>query len=76
MNTNTIEDNNLSLNKQFPEHEKYTNWRCSGRECTRIAKNHLMIFYIKKTGYFCDKCTHDLLAAELAVRLPEVFSTD
>lgn len=81
MNTSTLGNNNLfgksiSSNKQSSECEKSIHRLCSGRKCARIAKNLLMISYIKKAGYFCDECAHDLLAAELAVRLPEVLSTD
>jgi hypothetical protein len=30
-----------------------------------------MILYVNKKGYFCDDCTHDLLAKELAAKIPE-----
>jgi hypothetical protein len=43
--------------------------QCSGKGCTKIAKNLLLISYINKKGYFCDVCTSDLLTMQLAVRV-------
>jgi|GEM_PF-1424964 hypothetical protein len=77
MNTKTFGDNNLFgksiLLKQFPGCKTSTRGLCSGKKCKRMAKNLLMISFIKKTGYFCDECTHDLLTAELAERVSEML---
>jgi hypothetical protein len=50
--------------------------RCSGRGCTQVAENLLSIVYIKKRGYFCDACTQDLIAMQLAVKIEEVIPND
>jgi hypothetical protein len=44
--------------------------QCSGKGCRNLAKNLLMISFVKKTGYFCDECAHDLLNEQLATRVP------
>jgi hypothetical protein len=78
MDNSTSKHNKISANqKEQPIRLQDSLWRrCSGRECIGTAKNLLMIHYIRKRGYFCDECTHDLLTAELAVRLSEMPEGD
>jgi predicted SprT family Zn-dependent metalloprotease len=42
--------------------------RCSGKDCKSIGNSILKINYINKTGYFCDRCTRNLLDEGLAVK--------
>lgn len=78
MDNTTSELNNLSANpkEQAIQLQNSLQRKCSGKECTKNAKSMLEILYINKRGYFCDECTHDLLAAELAVRLSEPSEGD
>jgi hypothetical protein len=77
---NTIsEDKNLfddSTASESNQNQHSASKQCSGKDCTRIARNLLMILYINKKGYFCDECTHDLLSRQLAKRIQEVSLTD
>ena len=79
MNNTTSEDNNLLGNLTIPESykNKYSaSKQCSGKGCTKIAKNLLTILYINKKGYFCDDCTSDLLTKQLAMTIQKVSITD
>lgn len=72
MNNNLTEDNNLLGNLTISESYKNmysVSKQCSGKGCTKIAKNLLMISFVNKRGYFCDECTRYLLTEQLAVRL-------
>ena len=74
MSTDTNHRINFFDDSNFPRSDQNSvSERCSGRDCTNIAKNLLTILYIKKTGYFCDDCTQDLLARDLAIRTKEVI---
>ena len=64
MNNTISEDNNLDLTIS----ESYKK-QCSGKGCTKIAKNLLLILFVNKKGYFCDECTRNLLTEQLAVSL-------
>ena len=44
---------------------------CAGRGCRNHPIHNLKIRYINKTGYFCQRCTDDLLRSELAVKIQE-----
>ena len=72
MNNTISEDNNLfadlTISESYNNHYSESK-QCSGKGCKKIAKNLLMISFVNKRGYFCDECTHDLLAEQLAVRL-------
>ena len=74
MNNITSEGNdlcdNVAISKSCQEQDSASS-HCSGKGCTKIAKNLLLILYINKTGYFCDGCTSDLLTKQLAVRIQE-----
>ncbi|MFZ0556559.1 MAG: hypothetical protein WAM26_14860 [Nitrososphaeraceae archaeon] len=72
MSNTASEDNNLFDGLVVSEsyHNQYSaSNQCSGKGCTKIAKNLLMISYINKRGYFCDECACDLLIKQLAIRL-------
>lgn len=76
MNITTSKGKNLfakavSSNEQSDTYQNYKERRCSGRECTKSAKNLLAILFINKRGYFCDECARDLLAKKLAVSVLE-----
>jgi hypothetical protein len=79
MNNTTPEDNNLFDDlaiHQSNQGSNATSRQCSGKGCTKIAKNLLTISYINKKGYFCDECTRDLVTKHLAIRIQEVSLTD
>jgi hypothetical protein len=38
---------------------------CAGKYCENNGINRLRILYINKIGYFCDSCTHQLLALDI-----------
>lgn len=76
MDYTTSEDNNLFDNSESNQNQSSMSKQCSGKECTRTAKNLLSISYINKKGYFCDECTLDLLTKQLAIRIQEVSLTD
>ena len=42
--------------------------KCVGKGCDRVGKTILKIRYLNKTGLFCDRCTKDLVAADLAIK--------
>jgi hypothetical protein len=42
--------------------------KCAGKGCNRVGRISLKILYLNKTGLFCDCCTKDLVAAELAIK--------
>ena len=70
---NTISENNnlfadLTVSESY-ENQYSRSKQCSGKGCKKIAKNPLLISFVNKRGYFCDECTRDLLAEQLAVRL-------
>jgi hypothetical protein len=76
MNYTISGHNNLIPNPVFSESQyagcqNYMGKQCSGRECTKSAKNLLEIIFINKKGFFCDECTHELLAKKLAVSVQE-----
>ena len=76
MNSTTSEGNNLFDdlgNSESCQNQNSASMQCSGKDCTNIAKNLLLISYINKKGYFCDECTSDLLTKQLAIRIQEVF---
>ena len=56
-------NNNISNNKD----EEYK--ICAGMNCDGIGSNRLKIILINKIGYFCDKCSRDLLHLKL-VEIP------
>lgn len=39
---------------------------CFGKNCKNHASQILKIKYINKTGYFCQRCSEDLIQSELA----------
>jgi len=39
---------------------------CAGLKCSKKPTSKLKVKYINKIGYFCQKCTADLLQLELA----------
>jgi hypothetical protein len=69
--------NPSSHNKLFPAlspdigpSNTRTEWyerKCSGKDCQNMGNSILKIKYINKSGYFCDKCTRDLLDEGLAI---------
>lgn len=70
----TSKGNNLSpksvvSHMQTSENQYQLQRQCSGRGCSKNAKNLLAILYINKKGYFCDECARDLLAGKLAISL-------
>jgi hypothetical protein len=40
--------------------------KCAGKGCKNNGTILLKIEYIRKTGYFCNTCAHDLLQSGLA----------
>lgn len=56
-------NNNISNNKN----EGYK--ICAGMNCDSIGSNQLKIILINKIGYFCNKCSKDLLDLKL-VEIP------
>jgi hypothetical protein len=45
--------------------------KCAGKGCNRVGRTSLKILYLNKSGLFCDRCTKDLVAAELAVKVED-----
>jgi hypothetical protein len=72
MNNTISEANNLfadlTISESYSNHYSESK-QGSGKGCKKVANNLLLISFVNKRGYFCDKCTHDLLAEQLAVRL-------
>ncbi|MGI0043737.1 MAG: hypothetical protein ACRD47_08500 [Nitrososphaeraceae archaeon] len=76
MNNTTSKHNNLFPNPVFTRpypstYQNYSGKRCSGRDCTKSAKNLLDVLFINKRGFFCDECACDLLANKLVVSVHE-----
>jgi hypothetical protein len=46
-------------------HSKGENKHCAGNGCKNNGTIALRIQYIRKTGYFCNTCAHDLLQSGL-----------
>jgi hypothetical protein len=48
------------------DHYEFKEYKtCAGRECNNIGKNHLMILFINKSGWFCDSCRDSLVNLKL-----------
>jgi hypothetical protein len=56
-------NNNTSNN----ENEEYK--ICAGMNCDDVGSNRLKIILINKIGYFCNKCSKDLIDLKL-VEIP------
>jgi hypothetical protein len=71
----TSQDNNLYQSQiEIRSNSNYSNsatlkLKCMGKGCDNFGKSFLKIKYINKVGYFCEKCTKDLLNEELAVEV-------
>jgi hypothetical protein len=57
---------NSAFNKSELEYK-----RCAGKGCNRSGRTVLKVRYLNKIGLFCDCCTKDLVAADLAIRMEE-----
>jgi hypothetical protein len=42
--------------------------QCAGKNCKKNGINQLKILFINKIGYFCDRCTDQLLALEIVIK--------
>ena len=58
----------ITPNNNINKHEYKT---CAGLNCSNKPKSTLKVKYINKTGYFCQRCTDDLLESELAEIISE-----
>jgi hypothetical protein len=45
--------------------------KCAGKGCDRVGKTILKVRYLNKNGLFCDRCTKDLVAADLALKIED-----
>jgi hypothetical protein len=39
---------------------EYKHRTCAGKNCKNIAKHHLMLVFIKRSGWFCENCRQSL----------------
>jgi hypothetical protein len=58
-----------SLNNNDSNNENQVYKKCAGMNCDSIGSNRLKIILINKIGYFCNKCSKDLLQLKL-VEMP------
>ena len=40
---------------------------CAGKNCNKIGKNRLKVIYFNREGWFCEKCTSDLIGQGLVI---------
>jgi hypothetical protein len=45
--------------------------KCAGKGCDRTGRTILEVRYLNKIGFFCDRCTKDLIAADLALQVKD-----
>jgi predicted SprT family Zn-dependent metalloprotease len=63
------EKTNCDYNNNITEYKTFA-YSCAGLNCSSKPNHKLKIKYINKTGYFCQRCSEDLLKSELAEEIP------
>ena len=55
-----IHNQPISNNNIHYDAKEYKHRTCAGKNCKNIAKHHLMLVLIKRSGWFCENCRQSL----------------